>query len=267
MHPDITDVSAAGAAVPPTEPTQDLGMDLGTPTPESASEASVSEASVSEALTAEALLASLLAPRSAPAQARLVTFTVATHSADVASVVCFDGTEAMLPASEWFPGRQWRRGDRLTGLLVQSDPATVSVVRDEQIPLMLAGLVPEVRDGSVRVMGVARLPGVRTKVAVASTVASIDPVAACVGRKANRVRALVTQLGGERVDIITFSDDPKTMLAAALAPAQVDSIRLDGRRAEVLVPPHRMAATVGEGGLNAQLAGQLAGFSVQVIAS
>ena len=232
------------------------------PSPELAGDAALPAAPTSEA---DALLDALLSGPAVKSQQRLVTFTIDSFSADVASVTCFDGTQAMLPASEWYPQRPWRRGEKLTGMLVGSEPVCVSVVRDQQVALMLAGLVPEVRDGRVQVMGVARVPGVRCKVAVASADAEIDPVAACVGRKAGRVRMLGEQLGGERVDVISWSPDRRQLLIAALAPAQVDDVSFDGGKAEVRVPRHRMAATVGQGGLNAQLAGRLAGFTVQVV--
>lgn len=220
---------------------------------------------VSAAASSTQLLDALLGGDGASSQQRLVSFTIETANADVASVICFDRAPALLPASEWFPGRPWRPGQQCQGLVVATDPLTVSVVRPRQIELMLAGLVPEVRSGVVQIMGVARLAGVRTKVAVASADAAVDAVAACVGRKASRVRHLVEQLGGERIDVIAWSPDPQKLLSAALAPAQVDEIVFSGRRAEVKVPAHRMAATVGGGGLNSQLAGQLSGYSVQVV--
>lgn len=214
----------------------------------------------------DALLDGLFASLSPSEGVRAVSFRLTKVNADMAICTLFDGSEAFLPVSEWFPQRRWKVGDAGFGLLVPGERRTVSVTRPELVGLLMSGLVPEVRDGDVRVMGVSRLPGVRAKVAVAAVSEDVDPVAVCVGRRANRVSALVGLLGGERVDVIPWSSDGRRLLEAALAPARPDRITFSGRSASVFVPPHRMAATVGAGGLNAQLAGRLAGFKVQVFA-
>lgn len=223
----------------------------------------VLDGSVTDDLGPDALdvLFARLSPSSALAS---VSFTIARTSPDMALCTLFDGTEAMLPASEWFPSRRWREGERAYGVLTDTAARSLSVTRPELVELLLAGLAPEVRSGEVLIRGVARLPGVRSKVAAASTDPKVDPVAACVGRKANRVRELVEALGGERVDVVAWSPDREELLKAALAPAKVSRVEFDGKRANVFVPAHRMAATVGAGGLNAQLAGRLAGYKVQV---
>jgi N utilization substance protein A len=133
--------------------------------------------------------------------------------------------------------------------------------------MLLDGYVPEVRAGLVRIMGVARAPGVRTKVAVAATDANVDPVASCVGRSANRVRAIGQLLGGERVDIIPWHPDTAKLLANALAPAAVSRIEIHNDKAVAVAPAHQMSAAVGGGGLNAALAGQLVNLKVFVVAA
>ena len=115
-------------------------------------------------------------------------------------------------------------------------------------------------------MGLARSPGVRAKIAVAATVDGLDPVATIVGRGANRVRALSSLLGGERLDVVAWHGDVSVYLQNAFAPAAVNKITtLSPRDLEVMVPRHQMAAAVGERGLNASLAGQLVGVNVTVI--
>lgn len=139
-----------------------------------------------------------------------------------------------------------------------------SAVEPQMVASVLSGVVPEVRTGQVRVMGVARVAGVRAKVAVASTDPTVDPIAACVGRRANRRAAVVDELAGERIDFIVFHPEPQVFLANAMAPAEVESVRIDGAEAVVEVAHHQMAAAVGSAGLNGQLAGGLLGIRVFV---
>lgn len=207
------------------------------------------------------VLFAMLSPSSALSS---VSFIIRQANADMAVCDLFDGSSALLARSEWVDSLRWAPGVTGHGVLISDDPKSLSVRRPELVELLMAGLVPEVRDGTVLVKGVARLPGVRSKVAVASSDPAVDAVAACVGRKANRVLALSGMLGGERVDVVPWSADQEEMLVAALAPAKVSRVVLARGRASVFVPAHRMAATVGAGGLNAQLAGRLAGCRVQV---
>lgn len=204
----------------------------------------------------------------APGALRVVTATITRATADVALLRTRDGVDAVMPVSEFYPDRRWAPGDRFELLVVSDgDRPLLSAVRPELVEALYAGVSPEVRAGQVRVMGVARAPGVRAKVAVAATVAGVDPVAACVGRAANRVQTVSRALGGERLDVVAWNPDRVTFLRNALAPAQVGEVRIDGHTATVHAPAHQMSAAVGGGGLNSALAGQLVGLLVTVAAA
>lgn len=201
------------------------------------------------------------------AQESLVFATVVAASPDVAllRVRSDPPYEGVIPVTEFYPGRPWAVGERLLLEQVGEPPLPLlTATRPELVSLLFDGYSPEIRSGAVRVMGIARRPGVRTKVAVASTEPHIDPVASCVGRAANRVRAVSEMLGGERVDVIAWSPDRTTYLRNALAPAAVTKVVIAGHQATAIAPPHQMSAAVGGGGLNAALAGQLVGLKVVV---
>lgn len=196
---------------------------------------------------------------------RVVRATITSASDDVAQLTTDAGVEARLPVSEFPPGHRFNVGQRYTLLKISDEPRpTLSAAAPELVEALLMGIVPEVRRGEVRVMAVARLAGTRTKVAVAATREGLDPVAACIGRRANRVKALARELGGERIDVIAWHDDPEKFLANAFAPANVAVREVEGKSATVTAPRHQMSAAVGGGGLNAALAGQLCGVHVSV---
>lgn len=128
--------------------------------------------------------------------------------------------------------------------------------------------VPEIQAGTVDVRAVARLEGTRTKVAVETHDVLIDPVSACVGRKAERVKAVVEGLGGERVDIVPYSTEPERFITLALAPARVVRVMLapDGKRAVAVVPTDEMSTAMGVNGLNRDLASRLTGYDIELVA-
>jgi N utilization substance protein A len=194
--------------------------------------------------------------------------TISQVSADAARMTFADGTQAMMPISEFYPQRTWHVGEKYHVLTFERDGRRMaSTVLPELVEALYAGPVPEIRHGVVRVMSVARAAGERTKIAVAlTTEGTIDPVAAMIGREANRVTLVREALDGERVDVIAWHADPAVYLANALAPARVTSVEIDENVATVYAPAHQMSAAVGHGGLNSQLAGQLLGLSVTVVA-
>jgi N utilization substance protein A len=203
----------------------------------------------------------------APTLVRLLTVQIVEVSADSALLRGLTGEEFVLPVTQWYPNRRWEPRQRVVvAELEHLGLRSVSATAPQVVAGLLDGFVPEVRDGVVRVMGVARAPGVRTKVAVASTVTGLDPVTVCVGRGASRVRAVSAVLGHERLDVVAWHPDRAEFLRSALAPAKVGDIRFDGHTATVSTARHRMAQAVGEHGLNAQLAGQLAEVTVSVVA-
>ena len=207
----------------------------------------------------------------AEADTRVVTATVVAANADAALLkFTRDGKSVtgVMPVTEFLPGRQWEIGDTLTALACDdSDRPLLSLARVELIEALLAGVSPEVRSGTVRVMGAARRPGQRTKVAVAATEAGVDPIAACVGRNHNRVDYLKKSLLGEQVDIIAWHPDRSLFLRNALQPASVSDVAIDdeARTAVAAAPGHQMSAAVGGGGLNSALAGQLLGVLVRIV--
>ena len=126
--------------------------------------------------------------------------------------------------------------------------------------------VPEIVDGVVEIKAIAREPGHRTKIAVASNDHNVDPVGACVGARGSRVRMVVNELRGEKVDIVPYSDDPPEFVMKALAPAQVREVRIhdDTGTAEVIVPDFQLSLAIGKEGQNARLAARLTGWRVDI---
>jgi transcription termination/antitermination protein NusA len=215
--------------------------------------------------TPEALF-DVLSLSDAPIQARAATATIVSVGRDVATVALPDGAQMILPVTEWWPERAWAVGERALGVVLgDSLRQSFSVVRPELVTALIDGVVPEVREGTVRVMGVARAPGLRSKIAVAATVEGVDAVAVMVGRGANRVKALAALLDGERIDVVAWSADPLTYARNALAPAQVVSVEVHGEELRATAPRHQMAAAVGESGLNSSLAGQLCGSPITIV--
>jgi N utilization substance protein A len=194
--------------------------------------------------------------------------TVADRLADVARLTLSDGRTAVLPRSEWAGDQLPAVGDVVWGcLLDDAAPPTFSTTTPALAQALLEEVVPETWGGGVRVMAVARRAGVRTKIAVAATAAGIDPIAACVGRQANRVKHVAERLGGERVDIIAWHDDPIKYIVNALAPASVLDVSVNGSgRYNVTVAAHQVAAAVGVGGQNSALAGRLVGAPLSITA-
>lgn len=199
------------------------------------------------------------------ADKRAVTGTVTRREDNAAIVRLQDGTTAVLPLTEAPQGQLPEEGHTCKMLLLDESQSRVSMTHPALVSAVAAAVIPELRDGSVRIMSAVRLPGVRAKVAVAATEEGVDPVSVCVGRRANRVRHLSEELGGEQVDIVAWHSDPEEKLRNAFAPANVEGIEIDGDSATVSVQPHLMAAAVGRGGLNTSLAGRLCGLRVNVV--
>lgn len=203
---------------------------------------------------------------SPPASTTAVSGVVTSASADIAMLRLLDGRTAALPVTEFYPNRRFAIGARYH--LACSDDASprpvVSTNRPELIDLLAAGIVPELRDGQVRVVRVARQPGIRSKVAVAACVEGVDAVGAFIGRAANRVAALSKLLLGERIDIIAFHPDPHTFLRNTLG-TQITSITERDRVLEIRVPAHQFEAAVGGGGMNAMLTARLIGRRISIL--
>ena len=203
---------------------------------------------------------------------RVVSATILSANSDVATVrfVDTDNTtrSGRLPVTEYASSKKWQVDEELILLQCDNSARPIMSNTDERlVTALLDGLSPEVRTGKVRVMAVARRPGQRVKIAVASTVEGIDPVAACVGRAHNRVDAVREGLGGEQVDIVPWHPDAEQFLKNAIQPAKATHVFFDQKSSVALVvcPDHQMSAAVGGGGLNSALAGELLGRPVRVV--
>ncbi|TMD06596.1 MAG: transcription termination factor NusA [Chloroflexi bacterium] len=180
--------------------------------------------------------------------------------------------EGVLPPEEQIPGEELRPGRPLTVVILDAkryrSQAQVQVSRASRLFVrrLLEAEVPEIKAGSVEVRAIAREPGLRTKVAVASDVPGIDPVGACVGPKGVRHHSLLSELGQEHVDIVAWSDDPATFAAAALGPARVLDVKLDRttNTATLMVPRGQLSLAIGKDGQNARLAAKLTGWRIDI---
>lgn len=181
-------------------------------------------------------------------------------------------TEALLPANEQIPGETFRFGDRLKlyVLDVRKTTRNPQIVLSRRHPGLVVRLfeqeVPEVFDGIVEIRSVAREAGARSKVAVLSNDAQIDPVGACVGHRGARVQSIVDELRGEKIDIVRYSDDPEEYLKSALSPAKVSKVVLgdDERSAVVVAPDDQLSLAIGRRGQNVRLAAQLTGWRIDI---
>src|SRR4051794_37567677 len=181
--------------------------------------------------------------------------------------------EAILPGSEQVPGERYEHGARIKAVIIDvrsgtKGPQIVLSRRSEELIRELFGLeVPEIADGLVVIRAVAREAGYRSKIAVESRVQGVDPVGACVGPRGSRVRMVVSELRGEKIDIIPWNDEPARFVAKALAPAKVREVYVDddNRQATVVVPDGELSLAIGKEGLNARLAHRLTGWRIDIV--
>lgn len=179
---------------------------------------------------------------------------------------------ALLPPEEQIPGERVRIGARLRVLLVslmetpRGLEARVSRAHQRFVELLFRSEVPEVAQGSVEIKSIAREPGSRSKVAVLSLADGIDPVGACVGQRGTRVMTVMNELGGEKIDIIEYSDDPTVFIAKALSPAKIADVEIDATRmrADVAVPEDQVSLAIGRRGQNVRLAAKLTGWRIDI---
>ncbi len=180
--------------------------------------------------------------------------------------------DGILPLYEQPMGARYKHNDRLKVIIqdVRETPKGPVIVLSRKSPELVIKLfeaeVPEIADGTIKILGVAREPGVRTKIAVQSSSSDVDPVGACVGMKGSRVQMVVRELDNEKIDIVPYSIDPKRFIAAALNPAQIQAINLDERhkRAEVVVAQGNLAIAIGRKGQNTKLAARLTGWRLDI---
>jgi len=181
--------------------------------------------------------------------------------------------EAVLPPQEQVPGEKYVHGDRLRCYVVQvrrgfRGPAiTLSRTHANLVRKLFALEVPEIADGSVEITAVAREAGHRSKIAVRSHVQGISAKGACIGPMGSRVRSVMQELHGEKIDIIDWAEDPATLVGNALSPARVSSVEvvdLAARSARVIVPDYQLSLAIGREGQNARLAARLTGWRIDI---
>lgn len=188
-------------------------------------------------------------------------------------IVNLGRTEALLPVAEQVPREIYRQGDRIRAYVLdvqrhsRGPQITLSRVHDNFLKALFEAEVPEIQEGIVTIMAVAREPGSRSKIAVASRDADVDPVGACVGMKGARVQNIVQELRGEKVDIVPWNPDPAKFATQALAPAEVSRIILDedNKSMDIIVPDDQLAQAIGKKGQNVRLAAKLTGWKIDVI--
>lgn len=180
--------------------------------------------------------------------------------------------EALMPGSERIPYERLERGNRVKGLIIEVRGETkgpqivVSRSHPDFVRQLLMLEVPELLDGTVEIKAIAREPGHRTKIAVASNDPNVDPKGACVGARGGRVRQVVNELRGEKVDVVQWRADTGQFIAEALGPAKVQEVIIDedDRSAVVIVSEHQLSLAIGREGQNARLAAKLTGYRIDI---
>ena len=198
---------------------------------------------------------------------------VVTRNEGPATIVSFDGIEAILPRSEQIPGESHHPNERVRAVIFEVKPqgSRVKVVLSRTRPQLVQRLfeqeIPEIADGVITIQGIAREPGHRSKVAVSSSDARVDCVGACVGVRGNRIKNIVDELAGERIDIVRYNEDAETLIRAALQPAEVDQVLLCDMigRAIVLVREDQLSLAIGRKGQNVRLASKLCGWDIEIM--
>jgi N utilization substance protein A len=181
-------------------------------------------------------------------------------------------TEAELPVKEQIPKESYKQGDRIRAFIceVKQFSKGPQVILSRTHPALLSALfeneVPEIAEGIVSVVQVAREPGSRSKIAVSSRDGDVDPVGACVGMKGSRVQAVVQELRGEKIDIVPWDPDPAKFICNALAPAEIVRVIVsEGEKSmEVVVPDDQLSLAIGKRGQNVRLASKLSGWHLDV---
>lgn len=188
-------------------------------------------------------------------------------------LVDFGTVEGVLPSSEQVPGEVYNHGDRIRVYVVsvkrgmRGPEITLSRTHPHLVRKIFAMEVPEIADGSVEIAALAREAGHRTKIAVHSKVPGLNAKGACIGAMGARVRAVMTHLQGEKIDIVDWSEDPQRFIAAALSPSKVESVTVVDpklRSARVVVPDYQLSLAIGKEGQNARLAAKLTGWRIDI---
>ncbi|MEV0561328.1 transcription termination factor NusA [Dactylosporangium sp. NPDC050588] len=206
----------------------------------------------------------------------LVTGVIQAHDARAEKgIVSIDlgKIEGLLPAAEQVPGERYEHGQRIKCIVVhvvkgfRGPQVTLSRSHPNLVKRLFALEVPEIADGTVEIAAIAREAGHRTKIAVRTTVAGVNAKGACIGPMGQRVRAVMSELHGEKIDIIDWSDDPAQFVGNALSPAKalnVEVVDAGNRAARVTVPDFQLSLAIGREGQNARLAARLTGWRIDI---
>ena len=181
-------------------------------------------------------------------------------------------TEAMLAPNECIKGENLTEGDRIKVYVVEVRNSTrgpqvlISRTHPGLVKRLFELEVPEIYDGTVEIKSIAREAGSRTKMAVWSSDPNVDPIGSCVGPRGGRVATIVNELGGEKIDIVNYSENPEEYIAAALSPSEVVSVTMleDGKSCRVIVPDNQLSLAIGKEGQNARLAAKLTGYKIDI---
>ena len=199
---------------------------------------------------------------------------VIQQGADARNVLVDLGrVEGVLPPQEQVPGERYEHGTRLRCYVVavrkgmRGPSITLSRTHPGLVKKLFALEVPEIADGSVEIAAIARESGHRSKIAVRGHVPGVNPKGACIGPMGSRVRNVMSELHGEKIDIVDWNDDPATFVGNALSPARVTSVEVvdaDARSARVIVPDYQLSLAIGKEGQNARLAARLTGWRIDI---
>jgi len=181
-------------------------------------------------------------------------------------------TEAMLSSGERIPNESLRDGDRIKVYVIEVRKSTrgpqilISRTHPGLVKRLFELEVPEIFEGIVEIRSIAREAGNRTKIAVFSNDPDVEPIGACVGPKGSRVNMIVNELGGEKIDIVRYSDDPTEYIASAMSPSEVISVTMleDGKSCRVIVPDSQWSLAIGKEGQNVRLAARLTGYKIDI---
>ena len=189
-----------------------------------------------------------------------------------AAVLDTGTSTAVLQTTEQIPGEEYEVGDRIKVFITEvhressrGPIVTLSRIHPGLVKRMFELEVPEIQDGTVLIKGVSREAGSRTKIAVESRDENVDAIGSCIGNRGMRITSIIEELCGEKIDIIKYSEDPAEFVAAALSPAKVISVEIDGERScKVVVAPDQLSLAIGKEGQNARLAARLTGMKIDI---
>ena len=181
-------------------------------------------------------------------------------------------TTGVMRSEDQIPSERYNPGDRIkvfvkqVGLTTKGPEILVSRTSEEMVRTLFEFEIPEVSEGSVEIKAIAREAGSRSKVAVTTSENSIDPIGACIGQRGTRIQTIIAELGGEKIDIVEWSEDPTTFITNALSPAKITSLELkeDEKGAFVKVKEDQLSLAIGKGGQNVRLAAKLTGWKINI---